>query len=42
MKATDLLITLLGAMPSTNKTEKLLIELVLHWIEARYELKEIK
>ncbi len=42
MDATDLKDRIYKYMPSLNRTEKLLVDLVLHWIEARYELVEKK
>jgi len=42
MRAADLRVNLHKAFPSLSLAEKLLIDLVLHWIEARYELKEKK
>jgi len=42
MRAADLRVRLHKSFPSLSLAEKLLIDLVLHWIEARYELKEKK
>lgn len=42
VNAVDLRDKLNQSMPSLSGAEKLLIDLVLHWIEARYELKERK
>ncbi len=40
MNPVDLRDQIHNSMPSLSGSEKLLIDLVLHWIEARYELKE--